>query len=116
MAVGPFAVTRAREAVADFSIPIFSDEHVIFFRRPRIEPDLFGFIKPLGLTVSGIGCKCRCTTKCSEFTIIHEQHYTQRPPTLMILFSFLQVWTTVLASLFIVTAADLVLFAFDQDE
>nr|XP_027218140.1 probable glutamate receptor [Penaeus vannamei] len=76
VAVGPFAVTRAREAVADFSIPIFSDEHVIFFRRPRIEPDLFGFIKPLGLTV----------------------------------------WTTVLASLFIVTAADLVLFAFDQDE
>ena len=46
MAIGPFGVTLERTKVADFSVPITATDHAILYRRPQIEPDLLGFIKP----------------------------------------------------------------------
>ncbi|KAG7175741.1 Glutamate receptor ionotropic, delta-1-like 19, partial [Homarus americanus] len=51
MAIGPFGVTLSRSSVADFSVPILSTDHTIFYPRPLVEPDLLGFTKAFTLTV-----------------------------------------------------------------
>ncbi|KAG7156340.1 Glutamate receptor-like 14 [Homarus americanus] len=46
MAVGPFAVSRARETVCDFSEPVYSENMAILMVRPSLQSDLSGFLKP----------------------------------------------------------------------
>ncbi|XP_068216708.1 probable glutamate receptor [Palaemon carinicauda] len=46
MAVGPFAVSRARETVCDFSAPVYAENMAILMVRPGIQSDLSGFLKP----------------------------------------------------------------------
>lgn len=52
MAVGPFAVSRARETVCDFSEPVYSENMAILMERPKLQSDLAGFLKPFTPTVS----------------------------------------------------------------
>ncbi|KAK3868191.1 hypothetical protein Pcinc_026411 [Petrolisthes cinctipes] len=54
VAIGPFGVTLDRIAVADFSVPITATDHAILYRRPQIEPDLAGFVRPFTLPVWGL--------------------------------------------------------------
>ncbi|XP_076056372.1 glutamate receptor 2-like [Oratosquilla oratoria] len=44
--VGPFGVTLERAQVVDFSYPIFVSDHIILQKRPVIQGDISGFLKP----------------------------------------------------------------------
>ncbi|XP_042892245.1 probable glutamate receptor [Penaeus japonicus] len=46
MAVGPFAVSRARETVCDFSEPVYSENMAVLMVRPSLQSDLAGFLMP----------------------------------------------------------------------
>ncbi|KAK3880835.1 hypothetical protein Pcinc_014693 [Petrolisthes cinctipes] len=46
MALGPFSVTYMRSQFADFSEILYMDNFGIFLPRPRLERDLFSFVKP----------------------------------------------------------------------
>nr|XP_053633966.1 glutamate receptor ionotropic, delta-1-like [Cherax quadricarinatus] len=46
MAVGPFAVSRARETVCDFSEAFYSETFAILMIRPSLQSDWSGFLKP----------------------------------------------------------------------
>ncbi|KAK7065310.1 hypothetical protein SK128_004415 [Halocaridina rubra] len=45
-ALGPLGVSGKRSTVVDFSTPLFFDQQVISYSRPKLEPDLIGFIRP----------------------------------------------------------------------
>ncbi|XP_064105795.1 uncharacterized protein LOC135215223 [Macrobrachium nipponense] len=45
-ALGPFGVSGDRASVVDFSTPLFVDKQIISYSRPKLEPDLLGFIRP----------------------------------------------------------------------
>ncbi|XP_071548145.1 glutamate receptor ionotropic, kainate 5-like [Panulirus ornatus] len=51
LALGPFAISLDRSRVADFSVPILSIDHTIFYARQEVSPDLLGFIKPFTASV-----------------------------------------------------------------
>ena len=46
-----FFMTPERSQVVDYSSPVFFEEHRILYKRPEIEPDFLGFIKPFTLQV-----------------------------------------------------------------
>ncbi|KAK3886013.1 hypothetical protein Pcinc_009789, partial [Petrolisthes cinctipes] len=46
MALGPFSVTYIRSQFADYSEILYLDSFGIFLPRPRLEKDLFSFVKP----------------------------------------------------------------------
>ncbi|KAK3889127.1 hypothetical protein Pcinc_006869 [Petrolisthes cinctipes] len=46
MALGPFSVTYMRSQFADYSEILYLDSFGIFLPRPRLEKDLFSFVKP----------------------------------------------------------------------
>ncbi|XP_076068247.1 putative glutamate receptor isoform X2 [Oratosquilla oratoria] len=46
IAPGPIGLNYDRSRVADFSEPLYILDHRIVYKRPRIEPDLAGFVKP----------------------------------------------------------------------
>ncbi|XP_042204114.1 glutamate receptor ionotropic, delta-1-like [Homarus americanus] len=65
MAVGPFAVSRARETVCDFSEPVYSENMAILMVRPSLQSDLSGFLKPFTPTVWSLvlaAMVCICLT------------------------------------------------------
>ncbi|XP_076038390.1 putative glutamate receptor [Oratosquilla oratoria] len=49
-----FAVSYDRAQQVDFSIPVWIDEWKIVYKRPVIEPDLQGFVKPFTLGAWGL--------------------------------------------------------------
>ncbi|XP_066962295.1 glutamate receptor 1-like [Macrobrachium rosenbergii] len=51
VAIGPIGVTYDRYNAAEFSSPIFMTDQTILYLRPRLEPDLMGFVKPFTLLV-----------------------------------------------------------------
>ncbi|XP_068216641.1 glutamate receptor ionotropic, kainate glr-3-like [Palaemon carinicauda] len=46
IALGPFGLTYSRSRVVDFSSPILIDYYRILVKRPRSEPDPWGFLRP----------------------------------------------------------------------
>ncbi|XP_069937401.1 glutamate receptor ionotropic, kainate 4-like, partial [Cherax quadricarinatus] len=44
--LGPAGINEDRIADFDLSIPLFYDQQVIAYQRPKLEPELLGFIKP----------------------------------------------------------------------
>ncbi|KAG7161542.1 Glutamate receptor ionotropic, kainate 3-like 3 [Homarus americanus] len=46
IALGPLAINEERAAAVDMSVPLFYDQQVISYSRPKLEPDLAGFIRP----------------------------------------------------------------------
>ncbi|XP_066984755.1 probable glutamate receptor [Macrobrachium rosenbergii] len=45
-ALGPFFATDEREAVCDFTVPVYGDYYAIFMIRPKLSNDISGFVKP----------------------------------------------------------------------
>ncbi|XP_064123055.1 glutamate receptor ionotropic, kainate 2-like [Macrobrachium nipponense] len=41
-----FADTYERRQLVDFTVPLFVDESAVIYKRPELEPDIFGFVKP----------------------------------------------------------------------
>ncbi|XP_068207762.1 glutamate receptor ionotropic, kainate 3-like [Palaemon carinicauda] len=51
VAIGPIGVTYDRYKAAEFSDAIFVTDQTILYKRPQLEPDLMGFVKPFTLLV-----------------------------------------------------------------
>ncbi|XP_076031179.1 uncharacterized protein LOC143019427 [Oratosquilla oratoria] len=49
LVLGPTTLDYVRSQAMDYSQPLFIDSHTILYRRPEVEPDLKGFIKPFAL-------------------------------------------------------------------
>ena len=52
MLLGPISPSSQRVAVMDISKLLFMDKQVIAYQRPTFQPDLMGFLTPLGYMVS----------------------------------------------------------------
>lgn len=50
-ALGPFAVTDQREKDVDFSMAVMTDNQAIITKRPTLEQDMGGFLRPFTLQV-----------------------------------------------------------------
>ena len=53
-----FFVTTERSEVIDYSTPVFFEEHRIVYKRPKIEANLAGFVKPFNFNVRDINLLC----------------------------------------------------------
>ncbi|KAK8391846.1 hypothetical protein O3P69_017454 [Scylla paramamosain] len=45
-ALGPMGISEDRSEVMDVSVPLFMDQQTIAYKRPELQPELAGFIKP----------------------------------------------------------------------
>lgn len=50
-ALGPFAVTDQREEDVDFSMAVMTDNQAIITKRPTLQGDMGGFLRPFTLQV-----------------------------------------------------------------
>lgn len=85
VAIGPFGVTLARIAVADFSVPITATDHAILYRRPQIEADLAGFVRPFALPVGVIAYSRVHINQCRKHKVEVQPKQKVRPQTCDIL-------------------------------
>lgn len=58
IALGPLGVSEERHQAIDMSMPLFVDQQVIAYARPKLEPDLAGFVKPFTPMVSVLNSNC----------------------------------------------------------
>ncbi|XP_037799880.1 glutamate receptor ionotropic, kainate 2-like [Penaeus monodon] len=49
-----FSVTEDRNRAVDFSVPLYTSEHVLCYRKPTFQSDILGFMKPYTLTLWAI--------------------------------------------------------------
>ncbi|XP_066982154.1 probable glutamate receptor [Macrobrachium rosenbergii] len=83
MAVGPFAVSRARETVCDFAAPVYAENMAVLMVRPRLQNDLSGFLKPFTPVVwMMVFISMVLVASTFAFSILHEGvifgHYHHR--------------------------------------
>ena len=45
-ALGPFTLSEPRNQAARFGFPFLIDSYTLMMKRPELQPDILGFIKP----------------------------------------------------------------------
>lgn len=54
---GLLTVNGDRARYLDFTVPLYMESILVLVKRPVLEPDVAGFVKPFTATVSYFGCQ-----------------------------------------------------------
>ena len=63
MMLGPAVNRPDRNKAFQFAVPLLSTDEAIFYKRPAVEPDIFGFLKPFHFYASIINSYFYIITK-----------------------------------------------------